>query len=194
MVSRTLLEFQFDYDSYKEEGSTLFSFILFQSIFECVRKQSWMNMLSLLNVSHSILAIKSFMFSHSVMSDSLQPHGQKHARHPCPSPTPETYSCLSSWWCHPIISSSVVPFSSHLQSFPTSGSFLMSQFFLWKFYEVDIIVYNFNWRNAESRVFSFGSSCPWANKNGSLLFEDRELFRSWQLEQSRTKSLPGNFK
>ena len=63
MVSRTLLEFQFDYDSYKEEGSTLFSFILFQSIFECVRKQSWMNMLSLLNVSHSILAIKSFMFS-----------------------------------------------------------------------------------------------------------------------------------
>ena len=59
------------------------------------------------------------------------PHGLQHARPPCPSPTPGVYSnsCPLSQWCHPTISSSVVPFSSHLQSFPTSGSFPMSQFF-----------------------------------------------------------------
>ena len=65
------------------------------------------------------------------VSDSLRPHGLKHARFPCPSPTPRAYSnsCPLSRWCHPTISSSVVPFSSHLQSFPASGSFQMSQFF-----------------------------------------------------------------
>ena len=70
-------------------------------------------------------------FSRSVMSDSLQPHGLQHARLPCPSPTSGAYSnlCPSSRWCLPTISSSVVPFSSCLQSFPASGSFLMSQFF-----------------------------------------------------------------
>ena len=64
------------------------------------------------------------------MSDSLWPHGLQHARLPCPSPTPRacSHSCPSSWWCHPTISSCVVPFS-HLQSFPTSRSFPMSQFF-----------------------------------------------------------------
>ena len=69
-------------------------------------------------------------FSHSVMSDSLQPHGLQHARLPCLSPAPRAFSnsCPSSQWCHPIISSPVVPFSSCLQSFPASGSFLMSQF------------------------------------------------------------------
>ena len=65
------------------------------------------------------------------MSDSLQPHGLQYARLPCPSPTPRAYSnsCPSNQWCHPAISSSVVPFSSCLQSFPVSGSFPMSQFF-----------------------------------------------------------------
>ena len=65
------------------------------------------------------------------MSDSLQPHRLQYARLPCPSPTPRAYSnsCPSSWWCHPTISSSVIPFSSCLQSFPASGSFQMSQFF-----------------------------------------------------------------
>ena len=65
------------------------------------------------------------------MSDSLWPHGLQHTSPPCPSPTPGAYSnsCPLSQWCHPTISSSVVPFSSHLQSFPTSGSFEMSQFF-----------------------------------------------------------------
>ena len=65
------------------------------------------------------------------MSDSLQHHGLQHARLPCPSPTPRVYSnsCSLSQWCHPTISSSVIPFSSRLQSFPASGSFPVSQFF-----------------------------------------------------------------
>ena len=65
----------------------------------------------------------------SVVSNSLRPHEPQHARPPCPSPTPGVYpnSCPLSWWCHITISSSVVPFSSCLQSFPTSGSFEMSQ-------------------------------------------------------------------
>ena len=69
--------------------------------------------------------------SRSVMSNSLRPHGLQHARLACPSPTPRacSNSCPSSWWCHPTISSSVVPFCSHLQSFPASGSFPRSQFF-----------------------------------------------------------------
>ena len=73
----------------------------------------------------------SVLFSHSVMSNSLQPHGLQHARLPCPSPTPRAYSDSypSSRWCHPTISSSVIPFSSHLQCFPASGSFPMSPFF-----------------------------------------------------------------
>ena len=70
-------------------------------------------------------------FSCSVVSYSLRPHGLQHARLPCPSPTPRVYSnsCPSHQWCHPTISSSAVPFSSRLQSFPASGSFQMSQFF-----------------------------------------------------------------
>ena len=67
----------------------------------------------------------------SVESDSLRLHGLQHARPPCPSSTPGVYpnSHPLSWWCHPTISSSVIPFSSCLQSFPASGSFPMSQFF-----------------------------------------------------------------
>ena len=70
----------------------------------------------------------------SVVSNSLWPHGLKHASPPCPSPTSRVYSnsCPSSRWYHPTISSSVVPFSSCLQSFPASGSFTVSQFWwLW---------------------------------------------------------------
>ena len=73
----------------------------------------------------------SVQFSRSVMSDSLWPHELQHARLPCPSPTPgaRSNSCPSSRWCHPTISSSVVCFSSCLQSFPALGSSPMSQFF-----------------------------------------------------------------
>ena len=73
-------------------------------------------------------------FSRSVMSNSLRPHGPQHARPPCPSPTPRVYSnsCPLSWWCHPTISSSVVSFSSCLQSFPVSGLF---KWVLWTFFK-----------------------------------------------------------
>ena len=76
-------------------------------------------------------SLRSIQFSRSVTSNSLWPHGLQHARPPCPSPTPGacSNSCPSSQWCHPTISSSVVPFSSCLQSFPASGSFPMSQLF-----------------------------------------------------------------
>ena len=75
--------------------------------------------------------IKSVQFSCSVMSNTLWPHGLQHARLSCPSPAPGDYSnsCPSSWWCHPTISSSVIPFSSCLQSFPASVSFPTSWFF-----------------------------------------------------------------
>ena len=78
-----------------------------------------------------LVTLKTVQFTHSVVSDSLRPHERQHARPPCPSPTPGVYSNSFplSWWCHPNISSSVVPFSSCLQSFPPSGSFQMSQFF-----------------------------------------------------------------
>ena len=71
------------------------------------------------------------LFSRSVMSDSLRPHGLQHARLSCPSPTPGACSnaYALSRWCHPTMLSSVIPFSSYLHSFPTWGSFLMSQLF-----------------------------------------------------------------
>ena len=88
-------------------------------------------LLAILLKDHSFFS--SVQFSHSVMSDSLWPHESQHARPPCPSPTPGVYSnsCPSSQWCHPAISSSVVPFSSCPQSLPASGYFPMSQLFAW---------------------------------------------------------------
>ena len=79
------------------------------------------------------LSISSVQFSRSVVSDSLQPHESQHARPPCPSPTPRVHSDSrpSSRWCHPAISSSVVPFSSWPQSLPALEFFTMSQLFAW---------------------------------------------------------------
>ena len=79
------------------------------------------------------LTLYSVQFSCSVVSDSLRPHELQHARPPCPSPTPGVHSnsCPSSQWCHPAISSSVIPFSSCPQCLPTSESFPMSQLFAW---------------------------------------------------------------
>ena len=95
-------------------------------------------------------SISSVQFSCSIMSNSLQSHGLQHARLPCPSPTSGACSnlCPSSWWCHPTISFSVVPFSSCLQSFPASGSFPISQLFAsgdpmyWSF---SFITQSFQW-------------------------------------------------
>ena len=83
------------------------------------------------NAMHMSLSKLSIQFSCSVMSYSLQPHEPQHSRPPCPSPTPRVHSDSrpSSKWCHPAISSSVIPFSSCLQSFPASGSFPTIQLF-----------------------------------------------------------------
>ena len=89
----------------------------------------WLNLKGILHWSWP--NYMPLLFSHSVVSDSLQPRGPQHTRPPCPSPTPGVYwnSCPSSRWCHPTISSSVIPFSSRLQSSPASGSFLRCQLF-----------------------------------------------------------------
>ena len=86
--------------------------------------------LRIITLAHSFL-ISSVQSSHSVMSKSLQPHGLKHTRLPCTSPTPRacSNSCPSSQWCHPTISFSVIPFSFCLQSLPELGSFPMHRFF-----------------------------------------------------------------
>ena len=87
-------------------------------------------------IEKSISNLDQFSSVQSVVSNSLWPHELQHARCSCPSPTPRVYSnsSPSSWWCHPTISSQpshLVPLSSCLQSFPASGSFLMSHFFAW---------------------------------------------------------------
>ena len=107
----------------------------------------------------------SVQFSHSVVSDSLQPHETQHARPPCPSPTPWVYSnsCPLSQWCHPTISSSVVPFSSCPQSFPASGSFQMSQLFtlVFKVLEFQLQHQSFQWTPRTDVLYDelVGSSC-----------------------------------
>ena len=90
-------------------------------------------MLSQNSLPFPCLSFSSVQFSRSVVSDSLQPHESQHARPPCPSPSPRVHSHSrpSSPWCHPAISSSVVPFTSCPQSLPASESFPMSQLFAW---------------------------------------------------------------
>jgi len=93
----------------------------------------WYNFLLMGGAVFSLCYFSSVQFSHSVVSDSLQPHKVQHARPPRPTPTPGAHpnSCPLTWWCHPAISSSVIPFYSCPQSFPASGSFQMSQLFQW---------------------------------------------------------------
>ena len=93
-----------------------------------------MNILILRIILHTrVYQFSSVQFSRSVVSYSLWPHEPQHARPPCPSPTPgiDPHPCPLSWWCHPAISSSVVPFSCCPQSLPASESFPMSQLFAW---------------------------------------------------------------
>jgi len=92
----------------------------------------WININRVFSKQLSV-QFSSVQFSRSVVSDSLRPHESQHARSPCPSPTPRVHSDSHplSQWCHPTISSSVVPFSSCPQSLPASESFLMSQLFTW---------------------------------------------------------------
>ena len=97
----------------------------------CLSLFSWFLILSPTVGALLKVQLNSDQFSCSVVSNSLRPHELQHARPPCPSPTPGVYSnsCPSSRWCHPVISPSVVPFSSCPQSFPASESFPMSQLF-----------------------------------------------------------------
>ena len=90
----------------------------------------WMDKEVVVHIHNGIFS--SVQFSRSEVSDSLWPHALQHTRLPCPSPTPGVFpnSGPLNWWCPPTISSSVVPFSFCLQSFPVSGSFQMSQFFV----------------------------------------------------------------
>ena len=108
--------------------------------------------------SWHLVPFSSVQFSSSVVSDSLRPHELQHARPPCPSPTPRVYSnsCPSSRWCHPAISSSLIPFSSCPQSLPASGSFPMSQLFAWG-------------GHAKVLGFSFSFSISPSNKHPGLL-------------------------
>ena len=97
---------------------------------ECLRNKEKAEFILYLWKTKLLISL-SFQFSHSVVSYSLRPRGLQHARLPGLSRTPGVHSnsCPLSWWCHPIISSSVVPISSRLQSFPASGSFSVSQLF-----------------------------------------------------------------
>ena len=111
----------------KKKKETLFCLPFIEQCSNCSVKY----LLLLVNFLKNKSPFSSVQFGHSVMSDSLWPHGLHHARPHCPSPAPEVYSnsLPSSQWCHPTISSSVVPFSSHLKFFPGSGSFQMSPLF-----------------------------------------------------------------
>ena len=104
-------------------------YLCLQSYLYVAGKQSWR--VKKVKDKPSPHRIYSVQLSHSVVSNSLRPHGLQHASLPCLWPIPRSCSnsCPLSQWCHPTISSSVIPFSSRLQSFPASGSFQMSQFF-----------------------------------------------------------------
>ena len=125
-------------------------------------------------VTHSV------QFICSVMSDSLRPHGLQHARPPCPSPTPGLYpnSCPLSQWCHPAISSSVVPFSSCPQSFPASGSFPVSQLFASGGQSI--------WVSASKSVLSMNTQdwCP-LGWTGWISFQSKGLSRVFSITIAR---------
>ena len=122
------------------------------------------------------------------MSDSLWPHESQHARPPCPSPTPRVHSDSSptSRWCHPDISSSVVPFSSCSQSLPASESFPMSQLFSWGGQSTGVSalvseIYNFLERCA---LMPTGALCPWTSR-----MRVNKTFSNWSPEQNQHSSV-----
>ena len=107
------------------------------------------------------LWVHSVQFSHSVMSYSLQPHGLQHARPPCPSLTPRVYpnSCPLSWWCHPTISSSVIPFSSCPQIFPSIGVFSNESALHIRWPKYWNFSFNISPSNEHPRLISFRMDC-----------------------------------
>ena len=129
-------------------------------------------------------------FSSVTQSDSLWPHGLQHTRPPCPSPTPGAYSnsCPWSQWCHPTISSSVILFSSHLQSFPLSGSFPTTQFFASGGQNIEgsqlqgwtrLKRLSTHWSNVFQRiVWSHKGECCWWVKTALLLSFVRQMHQN----------------
>ena len=113
----------------------------------CTSKETRRLTWSWLGPKASLCLSSSVQFSHSVVSDSLRPHEPQHARPPCPSPTPRVHPnpCPLSRWCHPTISSTVIPFSSHPQSFPASEFFPMSQFFTSSNEHSGLISFRMDW-------------------------------------------------
>ena len=123
--------------------------------------------------------------SRSVVYDSLRPHGQQHTRFPCPSPAPGAYSnsCPSSPRCHPTISSSVIPFSSCLQSFPASGSFQTSQFFALGGQSIGSFNFNISSSNEYSGLISF--RIDWLEKAMAPQSSTRAWKIPWMEEPGR---------
>ena len=124
---------QTEQDKYKYLWNNIYSTYIFHYMWNLKKKkktrQAKQNRYKFIHTEKLVVA-SSVQFSCSVVSESLRSHGLQHARPLCPSPTPRVYSnsCPLSRWCHPTISSSVIPFSSRLQCFQASGSFPMSQF------------------------------------------------------------------
>ena len=139
IISTEIMVHSFSHTSFLEVELTLANFIKICNLVKYMAYTSSKSLLwacrskGLWNLKFIGFTINSVQFSRSVMSDSLWPHILQYTRPPCPSPTPRVYSnsCPWSQWCHPTISSSIVPFSSCLQSFPAAGSFPMSQLFAW---------------------------------------------------------------
>ena len=133
----------------------------------------------------------SVQFSRSVVSDSLRPHGLQHARPPCPSPTPRAYSnsCPLSWWCHWTISSSVIPFSSCVQSFPASGSFPMSRFFASGGQSIGSFSFSISPSNEYSGLISFRmdwfdllAGSP-RDSNGTVRIPESSSLVKWEVQE-----------
>ena len=145
-----------------------------------------------------LIIISSVQFRCSVVSNSLRPHESQHARPPCPSPTPRVYSnsCPFSQWCHPTISSSVVPFSSCPQSFPTSGSFINESVLHIRWPKYWSFSFNISPSNEHSGLISFRTDCldPFESKGLSTVFSNttvqKKRFSEWNILPQ--KSLPGS--
>ena len=122
------------------------------------------------------IAFSSVQFSRSVVSNSLWSHEPQHARPPCPSQTPWVYSnsCPSSRWCHPAVSSSIIPFSSCPQSLPASGSFPMSQLFAWGSQSIGV--------SALASVFPVNTQDWWSlGWTGWISLQSKELSRVFNI-------------
>ena len=138
----------------------------------------------------STTLVSSVQFSPSVVSDSLHPQVLQHTRPPCPSPSPWvcSNSCSLSQWCHPIISSSVIPFSSSLQSFPESGSFPMSQFFPSGGQSIGVSVSASVLPMIIQEWFPLGLTLVISFRKNWLIWKDPDAGKDWrQEEKGRTE-------